>query len=246
MFLTIGIEYHLFDEKYIAAVTELSNRTFCENNPLPIFMNTSHAQFESMFVPHIREAAKENLSVIALKDGRVIGAVIAIDAYHLAAIERDEAYTQSVAANQTPIINLLTSLYRGANLPMADKPNVLVSSIFTAVETDYLGYEVSYTLEKLALAVATQQKFTAVVTELTNTLSQASAKDLGFKLSDFLVYDDFVDPDTNQKPFLGMPGGAQLGVFQILHNIENVSSDDDTDTVNIAITLAVTVETISK
>ncbi len=212
-----GIEYHLFDEKYIAAVTELSNRSFCENNPLALHMNTAYLEFESLFVPHVREAAKEKLSVVALKDGKVIGAVIAIDAYHQAILESDEDYLKySVAASQIPIVSLLTTLHnRATNLPQADKPNILASSLFTAVETDYLGYEISYTMEKLSLALATQQKFIAVVTELSQSMSQATARELGFQLSDFIVYEDFVDPDTNQKPFLGLSGGVWLGVFEI-------------------------------
>eukprot|EP01034_Spumella_vulgaris_P029068 gene29068-36055_t len=197
---------------HIEAVTELSNRVFCDSEPLTFHVRTTPAEFETCYKSSIAQAAREKLSVVAVKGDRVIGATIAIDRHYNDILTSDVGYR--VAASQRPILNILESLYT-SDVPCVAAQGREVSSLFTAVEPDFAGYDLSYTLEKLSIALATQQKYSSVVTELTSPLSQTTAKELGFELSAMRTYDSFIDSDQ-KLPFKGLSGGAQLGILRLI------------------------------
>lgn len=218
------MEYKLFDATHIDAVTELSCREFCENESLTCHVHSTPADFASVYKPHLIQAARERLSVVAIKDGRVIGATLTADTFYQNILEGDEFYNKAVATNQWPIIDLLACLHTNVEAPV-EIPNHTATSLFTVVDPAFMGHELSYSLEKMSMALATQQGYRKIVTELTNPLSQTTARELGYELSPQVTYNQYVDA-AGERPFAGLSGGVQLGTL-ILYVCDNTPTPQD-------------------
>lgn len=216
-----GVSYHLLAPAHYAAATDLIGQIFSESEPLCVHLGIGTVEMNAMFTPLFQQAMRGGLALVAMQNNQVVGATIALDKASLAQLPEPEdhqiqqrfrpIFEMLDAAHPTPAIDVKTDAKTDATEIESGR---VVSQFMTVVHVACMGLAVGYSLEKLTVALAIQQGYRRIESELTSTLSQTLARQLGYELAALQPYDRFVD-SLGARPFQGLAGGVQLGILHL-------------------------------
>jgi amino acid adenylation domain-containing protein len=209
-----NITYQVFSREHFEHALSLASTVFTVYEPICSHLQTTVEEFKSVYSSYFADAIEERLSVVAVKNGEVIGITIALDRFEKGVVPDINVIQDCFTKEKLdPMFDITDCVYMNEIIPSARADKVMIQLV-TAVDPNYMAAEIAETIEKYSLSLAIQREFKLVVTEVSSPLSQSIAKMLGFELHSVCSYETFKD-SKGHYPFKGLTGGLQLATLHL-------------------------------
>lgn len=199
-----AFQYHILDNSRRDDVIAMMTQSFCDHEPMTKFINVTYDEFTPFAETIVEKAIIDKLSIVALKDNRVVACTVVEDLVDPAPLDLSVL---------TPKFKYIFNLLETISSPFfSDKvlsKNQVAHLFITSVHPDYYGKGLSRQVNFQSMKVADSRKYPFMLSELTNWYNEKGLiKYLEHpkRLLGTSVYNDYSLEGV--YPFKGLAGSA--------------------------------------
>lgn len=202
--------YQILQNHHIEQTVTMFTHAFCDAEPMTHYVKMDYHSFLPFAEAVVRKAARDQLSIIALDQDRVIACALVEDFMHPLNIdfEMDPKFKY--------IFSLLEKI-SGEFFKDKKIPSRLIAHLFiSAVDAKYRGLGISKQVNFRAMALAEKHKYAFMLSELTNYINEKGIIPhlKGAKLQiGSQVYQDYIFEGT--RPFENLMGSAHSFLWEL-------------------------------
>ncbi len=201
--------FKYFTESYLEQVVDLFTRAFCLSEPMTAYLKMDMDLYKNFARAVAEKAVADKLSIIALKDDKVVACALVEDITNPCPIpDFDPKFKY--------ILGLLEKLSNQYFTNKTINPFEISHLFITAVDEKFRGQKLSTQVNFQAMNISSQAGFSQMYCEFTHPLNEKGViHHLTIPYSEIgsQVYQDFIF--ENNRPFEKLDGGAKSYLWQI-------------------------------
>lgn len=195
--------YDILQPDHVERTISLFTRVFCDWEPMTRYVNMDYESFLPFAKAVVEKAARDGLSIVALDGTKVIACALTED------LMDPLPLTFEVSPKFKYIFSLLEQLSSGYLLGKEFQKKLIAHLFITAVDEDYRMRGLSKQVNFRAMALAAQNNFSFMTSELTNIFNEFGIMhhlNNDRLLMGSQMYKDYVVAGV--RPFANLPGQA--------------------------------------
>ncbi len=202
-------QFQLFTEPYLEQVVDVFTRAFCLFEPMTAYLKMDMTLYKNFARIVAENAVQDQLSVIALQEGKVAAIALVEDLARPCDIPDFDPKFKNILA-------LLDRLGKDYFSKRTIKPLEISHLFITAVDEKFRRQNLSTQVNFQAMNISSRAGFKEMYCEFTHPYNEQGViphLKMPYTLIGAQVYKDFVF--QNKKPFAQLSGGAKSYLWQI-------------------------------